>query len=256
MGLHREIRRIKKMGGATVAQYYTRQLSNLLIRPLNLIGPARCECSCCGWHGTRFLNYIGYEETIANYVCPRCGGHARHRGLALFLRQYLAGRGPRVNVLHFAPERGIVASLAADPRVSYVTLDRAPHAVSVRGDIAAIPFSEAAFDLIICCHVLEHLPADAPALAEIARILAPAGQALIMVPMLAHWETRPTLEFGAPQPRLSDHWRIYGDDVAQRIKAAGMACDTVRFSSFLTRAQMQTSQTGDDVIFLGSKPAS
>jgi SAM-dependent methyltransferase len=256
MGLHREIRRIRKMGGATVAQYYARQLSNVLIRPLNLIGPARCECPCCGWRGARFLNYIGYDETIANYVCPRCGGHARHRGLALFLRQYLAKRAQRVTLLHFAPERGIVASLAANRKVLYVTLDRAPHAVSVRGDIGAIPFCDGSFNLIICCHVLEHLPTDAPALAEMKRILAPGGQALIMVPMIAQWESRSTVEFGAPQPRLSDHWRLYGRDVPERIRAAGMACDTIRFSSFLTRAQLDTCQTGDDVIFLGSKPAS
>jgi SAM-dependent methyltransferase len=253
MGLHREIRRIKKMGGATVAQYYARHLSNVLIRPLNLVGPVRCECPCCGWHGTRFLNHVGYDETLGNYVCPRCGSHARHRGLAVFLRNYLAARSTPVRALHFAPERGIASALAHNPKVSYVTLDMAPHAVSVRADIGRMPFRDASFELIICCHVIEHLPGDAPALAEIARVLAPGGQALIMVPMLAGWESKPTLEFGAPQPRLSDHWRLYGCDVPERIAAAGLACRSVRFSSFLTPAQEQTYQAGNDVIFVGSR---
>jgi len=242
------------MGGATVARYYTRQLSNVLIYPLNLVGPARCECPCCGWRGARFLNHIGYDETLGNYVCPRCGSHARHRGLAIFLRNYLATRDRTVKVLHFAPERGIAASLATHPKLTYVTLDMAPHAVSVRGDIGAIPFRDGAFELIICCHVLEHLPGDAPALAEIARVLAPGGQAVIMVPMLSGWESQATLEFGAPQPRLSDHWRLYGNDVAQRISAAGMDCTSVRFSSFLTPLQRGVYQSGEDIIFLGSKP--
>jgi SAM-dependent methyltransferase len=255
MGLHREIRRIKKMGGATVARYYARHLSNVLIRPLNLVGPARCECPCCGWHGARFLNHVGYDETLGNYVCPRCGSHARHRGLAIFLRQYVGGRNDVVRVLHFAPERGIASALAANPRVSYVTLDMAPHDVSVRADIGAIPFRDGAFELIICCHVLEHLPRDGPALAEIARVLAPGGQAAVMVPMLSGWEAKPTLEFDAPQPRLSDHWRLYGRDVPDRIAAAGLACASVRFASFLTREQQETYQSGDDVIFVGSKPA-
>jgi SAM-dependent methyltransferase len=256
MGLHREIRRLKKMGGPTVAYYYARQLSNVLIRPLNLVSAARCECPCCGWRGARFLNFVGYDETLRNYVCPRCGSHARHRGLAVFLRQYLAQREGKVRVLHFAPERGIAPALAANPKLSYVTLDMAPHRVSVRGDISAMPFRNGAFDLIICCHVLEHLPADAPALREIARTLRPGGAALIMVPMIAGWESKPTLEFGAPQPRLSDHWRLYGNDVPQRIAAAGLACAGMPFSSVLTRQQQDLYQSGDDVIFLGSKPAS
>jgi SAM-dependent methyltransferase len=255
MGLHREIRRIRKMGGSTVARYYARQLSNVLIHPLNLVGPPRSECPCCGWRGARFLNHVGYDETLGNYVCPRCGSHARHRGLAIFLRQYLAARKEVVRVLHFAPERGIAASLAANPKVSYVTLDMAAHAVSVRGDIGAIPFRDGAFELVICCHVLEHLPADGPALTEIARVLKPSASALIMVPMLSGWESKPTQEFGAPQPRLSDHWRLYGRDVPQRIAAPGLTCDLVRFSSFLTREQQEMYQSGDDVIFLGSKPA-
>ena len=244
------------MGGGTVARYYARQLSNVLIRPLNLVATPRCDCPCCGWRGARFLNFVGYDETLGNYVCPRCGSHARHRGLAVFLRQYLAARKEVVRLLHFAPERGIAANLAANPKVSYVTLDMARHAVSVRGDIVRIPFRERAFELIICCHVLEHLPADAPALSEIARVLKPGASALIMVPMLPGWESKPTLEFGAPQPRLSDHWRLYGNDVPQRIAAAGLTCTRVPFSSFLTREQQQMYQSGDDVIFIGSRPAS
>lgn len=243
------------MGGTTVARYYARQLGNVLTYPRNLLGPVRCECPCCGWRGARFLDHVGYDETLRNYVCPRCGSHARHRGLEIFLRNYLDTCDRTVKVLHFAPERGIAAKLAVDPKIIYVTLDMAPHAVSVRGDIGAMPFRDSAFDLIICCHVIEHLPQDSSALAEIARILAPGAQAIVMVPMRAGWESQPTLEFGAPQPRLSDHWRLYGNDVPNRICAAGMDCTSVRFSSFLTPAQRDLYQSGDDIIFLGSKAA-
>jgi SAM-dependent methyltransferase len=243
------------MGGATVAGYYLRQLGNAWVRPLNLVAPARCECPCCGWRGARFLNHVGYDETLQNYVCPRCGSHARHRGLAIFLRRMLAARDRPARVLHFAPERGIASALASNHNISYITMDMAPHAVSVRADICALPFRDLAFDLVVCCHVLEHLPADGPALKEIARTLKPGGQALVMVPMLPGWEAKPTLEFGAPQPRLSDHWRLYGREVPDRIAAAGLACAGVRFSSFLTATQQDTYQSGDDIIFIGSKPA-
>lgn len=244
------------MGASTVARYYARHLGNVLIHPLNLVGPNRCECPCCGWRGARFLNHVGYDETLVNYVCPRCGSHARHRGLAIYLRQYLAIDKKKMRVLHFAPERAIAAGLATNPQLLYVTLDMAPHAVNVRGDIASIPFGDGAFDLIICCHVLEHLPADAPALGEIARVLKPGAPALIMVPMLAQWESKVTLEFGGPQPRLSDHWRLYGGDLPGRIAASGLSCTLVRFSSFLSRERQESYQTGDDVIFLASRAAS
>jgi hypothetical protein len=104
--------------------------------------------------------------------------------------------------------------------------------------------------------VLEHLPADASALGEIARVLRPGAPALIMVPMLREWQSKPTLEFGAPQPRLSDHWRLYGCDLPARIAASGLSCTLVRFSSFLSREQQETYQSGDDVIFLASRAAS
>ena len=254
MGLHRELRRLRMMGAMTVGAYYARHLSNvLLVRPLNLVGPSRCQCPCCGWHGRRFLDFIDYEQTLANYVCPRCGSHARHRGLVVFLLKLIDQEQPGFRLLHFAPERAIASMLAADRRIKYVTSDNAPHAVNVRADIGAIPFRDGSFDLIVCCHVLEHLADDGPALVEIGRALAPHGQALIMVPMVSEWETNPTIEFGAPQPRLSNHWRLYGSDLPARISAAGLKCRKVKFSSFLTQALRERYQVGDDVILLCSK---
>lgn len=50
----------------------------------------------------------------------------------------------------------------------------------------ATPFRTAAFDLIICSEVLEHLPPDqvGRAVAEMARVLRPGGRALFTVPSL------------------------------------------------------------------------
>ncbi|MEX2247396.1 MAG: class I SAM-dependent methyltransferase [Dehalococcoidia bacterium] len=42
-------------------------------------------------------------------------------------------------------------------------------------DAARLPFRDAAFDAVICTETLEHLPDDAAAIAEIARVLAPEG---------------------------------------------------------------------------------
>jgi SAM-dependent methyltransferase len=46
-----------------------------------------------------------------------------------------------------------------------------------------LPLGDAEYDLIVCSHVLEHVPDDRFLLAEIARLLAPGGRALLNVPI-------------------------------------------------------------------------
>jgi SAM-dependent methyltransferase len=52
----------------------------------------------------------------------------------------------------------------------------------VRGDLTALPFDDHTFDRVIAAEVLEHIPADANAMAEIARVLKPGGRAAVTVP--------------------------------------------------------------------------
>ena len=47
---------------------------------------------------------------------------------------------------------------------------------TVCGDATAMPFPDAAFDRVIAAEVLEHIPADQRALAEISRVLRPGGR--------------------------------------------------------------------------------
>ncbi|EIV95051.1 class I SAM-dependent methyltransferase [Frankia sp. QA3] len=55
-------------------------------------------------------------------------------------------------------------------------------AAGVRGDALALPFADATFDRVIIAEVLEHLPADTAAMAEIARVLRPGGWVAVTVP--------------------------------------------------------------------------
>ncbi len=52
--------------------------------------------------------------------------------------------------------------------------------VQARGE--ALPFADGSFDLATSFEVLEHVPDDASAAAELARVLRPGGRALITVP--------------------------------------------------------------------------
>ncbi len=49
-------------------------------------------------------------------------------------------------------------------------------------DITALPFADNSFDQVICSEVLEHIPDEAAAAAELLRILKPGGNLIVSVP--------------------------------------------------------------------------
>jgi SAM-dependent methyltransferase len=53
---------------------------------------------------------------------------------------------------------------------------------AVQGDALALPFGDGSFDRIIASEVLEHIPADEAAMAELARVLRPGGTMAVTVP--------------------------------------------------------------------------
>ncbi|HEX4217874.1 MAG TPA: methyltransferase domain-containing protein [Acidimicrobiales bacterium] len=53
---------------------------------------------------------------------------------------------------------------------------------AVRGDALRIPFADGAFDRVIASEVLEHIPDDHIAMAELARVLRPGGSMAVTVP--------------------------------------------------------------------------
>ena len=112
---------------------------------------------------------------------------------------------------------------------SYVGMDFDPGAdsriVNVQASLTQLPLPDASVGLMICFHVLEHIPDDAAAMAEIGRVLAPGGIAVVQVPRR---EGVPTDEDpdAPPEERLRrfgqrDHVRFYGDDFEDRLRAAG-----------------------------------
>ena len=160
-------------------------------------------------------------------MCPICLSHDRHRAAWLFLTtltDLTDGRPKRV--LHFAPEPQLALRLRNLPNLDYLSADLdSPHAL-LRTDITAIDSPDAAFDILYCSHVLEHVHDDRKAIAEIFRVLKPGGWAIIQVP-LAPTETTledPSITDPGERERLfwqRDHVRLYGSDIAHRLEEVG-----------------------------------
>jgi SAM-dependent methyltransferase len=53
---------------------------------------------------------------------------------------------------------------------------------AVNGDALCLPFPDGTFDRIIAAEVLEHIPADRTAMAELVRVLRPGGTIAVTVP--------------------------------------------------------------------------
>jgi SAM-dependent methyltransferase len=60
--------------------------------------------------------------------------------------------------------------------------DRAPGAVVLAGDGERLPFADGAFERVLCFGSLEHFDDPAAGAREVARVLAPAGRALVQLP--------------------------------------------------------------------------
>jgi len=92
----------------------------------------------------------------------------------------------------------------------------------VRGDLLALPFPDASVDRVIASEVLEHIPDDATAMAEIARVLRPGGTVVVTVPRYGPERVCWALS-DAYHANEGGHVRIYrGDVLRARLSAAGL----------------------------------
>ena len=92
----------------------------------------------------------------------------------------------------------------------------------VRGDLLALPVPDASVDRVIAAEVLEHIPDDAMAIAEIARVLKPGGRVAVTVPRYGPERLCWALS-DAYHANEGGHVRIYrGTELRDRLAAAGL----------------------------------
>ncbi len=204
---------------------------------------ARHVCQVCGARVRRYLpegfdlpvlrelDVVGAQHRPGR-TCPVCRSDSRTRLAWLYLSREVNLLDRAARVLHVAPEIGLYAHFASSPNIDYEPGDLEPELYPWaqrlrRIDLAALPYPDADFDVVIANHVLEHVADDSRALAEIRRVLRPGGWAMLAAPIaLALDCTREDPAATTPEARerlygQSDHRRLYGRDFAARLARAG-----------------------------------
>ena len=175
----------------------------------------------------------------------------------------LAGVRPGQEVLDVACGTGIVARtvadrLAGDGRVVGVDLNDAMLTVARRvrpdlewrqGDVAALPFPDRSFDVVLCQMALMFFPDRTAALREMARVTRPGGTVALCVP--AALEQQPAYgpfvamaaEHAGPEARmlLGTYWAC-GDLDRLSVTAAAAGLEVVHTRTHLGTASFDSAE--------------
>jgi SAM-dependent methyltransferase len=194
--------------------------------------------------------------------CPVCWSLERHRLLWLFIGRFtdLLDKRPK-RLLHFAPEAALESLLRRQRGIEYTSIDIRPGAAMLQMDITALDLPGHSFDVVLCSHVLEHIPDDAAALRELFRVTRPGGWALLMVPIRDQETTLEDASVTDPAQRAklfgaADHVRYYGcRDFMHRLGAAGWAAEHYGADRVASAGERERTSVKNRDIFLCRRPA-
>lgn len=168
-------------------------------------------CIICG--GTDFASGPSGRKSRTG-AWPRCKGCQsleRHRLLRKLWIKIPEGLLSRGRVLQFSPDLSVLSDWFGEYELSIFSGTNSI-------DMQNISRPDDHYDVIICNHVLEHIPDDRKAFQELLRVLSPTGFLEITVPNPFY---RPTTDdWGYPKPEDHEHFRVYGADIIDRLKAA------------------------------------
>jgi SAM-dependent methyltransferase len=232
------------------------RLRRLGVSAVSYVGSLRC--SVCGKRVWRFdplhpmyldeLSKYGFRYTTdeaetcnaESYSCPHCEAADRERLYALYLREYFDALAPGgdVKMIDFAPSPPLsrfIRRLVADSGrgVSYVTADLFMEGVDDRVDISDMKaYADRSVDFFICSHVLEHVPDDREALAELYRILKQGGRGILVVPIVL---TADEIDEDPSVTDPAERWRRFGQDDHVRLYSKGGFLSRVCEAGFAVR---------------------
>lgn len=204
-------------------------------------------CPFCGYKSDE-LGPFGHESEIINRLhvvgggrrnvaCLKCGAHDRERLIYVYIK-YVAKifDAPHLSLLHIAPEPRISKEILKHRNIEYICGDLFTPGYEYPSyvqniNVLHIPYEDNHFDIVLCNHVLEHIPEDTEAMREIYRVLKPDGFAILQVPISYQLEkTIEDFSITDPEERFlrfgqRDHCRLYGKDYEDRLMGVGFKVD-------------------------------
>lgn len=194
-------------------------------------GGSEYYCNVCDFYLKSWV-YVGPVDH-ANRVCPVCNSYGRHRMMVLVLERELGPFDCGLSLLHFAPEMGLQRWIKRRmPRARYLSTDLDSSEVDIHMDVQHMKLPNASIDVVLLSHVLEHIDDDMQALREIYRVLAPGGRLFLQIPLsgmaVTQEEKLTTAEEHLARYGKTDHVRLYGDDITERLASAGFEITAYR----------------------------
>lgn len=191
-----------------------------------------------------FLPY-GYGNQRNNVLSPSTLSLERHRLLWLYLKNETDFFSRDLKVLHFAPEQAFYNRFKKQKNLNYTTTDLESPLADVKADICNLPFENDAYDVILCNHVLEHIPDDTKAMKELYRVLKPGGKAILQIPQdLSREKTFEDNSITDKPERAKifgqyDHVRVYGRDYFDKLRSIGFKVDEVDYTTKLSKEEVE-----------------
>jgi len=191
-----------------------------------------------------FLDY-GYVVQRKNVLSPSTLSLERHRLLWLYLKNETSFFTKPIKVLHFAPEQCFLKRFRALNNLDYTTTDLFSPIADVKADICNLPFEDNSYDVILCNHVLEHIPDDTKAMQELYRVMKPRGWGVFQVPQDLNRDI--TFEDDTITDRKErtkifgqyDHVRVYGRDYFNKLRSIGFKVEEVAYTATFTDAEIK-----------------
>jgi predicted SAM-dependent methyltransferase len=206
--------------------------------------------------GKKFRSFLpyGYESPRENVLSPSTLSLERHRLLWLYLKNETNFFSDHLKVLHFAPEQSFYDRFQKLTNIDYTTTDLNSPLADVKANICDLPFENDSFDVILCNHVLEHIPDDTKAMQELFRILKPGGWGVLQIPQdLKRAVTFEDDSITDKKERAKifgqyDHVRIYGLDYFDKLRGVGFKVEEVNYSENLTEKEIDTYRLASEEI--------
>lgn len=132
------------------------------------------------------------HEASGKRILGEIGDHVAHGGRVLDV-----GSGTGRDAVALARTRPDLEVVGAEPHGPMLeqaqTLDAPGNLSWVQATASALPFPDGHFDAIYSCHAIKHFPRPRSAVAEMLRVLAPGGLAVIAevspwVPLTSTWQ--------------------------------------------------------------------